>query len=78
MEDVEVVISVICGMRSWAFDGRSVFNKDELGTRYLICRSAWIRASENTLKSMVKTASRVLTVDMCWAMKLPGRFRGCN
>ena len=36
-EYVEVVISVICcGMRSWAFDGRSVFNKDELGTRYLI------------------------------------------
>ena len=60
MEEVEVVISVICDMWSWAFDGRSVFNEDELGTRYLICRSAWIRASENTLKSMVKTASHVL------------------
>ena len=60
MEEVEVVISVICDMWSWAFDGRSVFNEDELGTRYLVCRSAWIRASENTLKSMVKTANHVL------------------
>ena len=60
MEDVEVVISVICGMWTWAFDGISVFNEDELGTRYLTCRSAWIRASENTLKPMVETASHVL------------------
>ena len=60
MEEVEVVISVICEMWSWAYDGRSVFNEDELDTRYLICRSAWIRVSENTLKSMVKTASHVL------------------
>ena len=54
-------------MWSWAYDGRSVFNEDELGTRYLICRSAWIRASENTLKSMVKTASHVLKlhIEVC-------------
>ena len=63
MEEVEVVISVICGPLCWAFDGRSVFNEDELGTRYLICRSAWIRASENTLKCMVKTASHVLSTN---------------
>ena len=62
--EVEVVISIVCVMWSWAYDGRSVFNADEVGTR---CRSAWIRASENTLKSMVKTASHVLKlhIEVC-------------
>ena len=46
-----------------AFDGRSVFNEGELGTQYLICRSAWIRASESTLRCMVKTSSHVLTTN---------------
>ena len=58
-DQCHVLWSVWC----WALDGRSLSNVDLLDTWYMYAHvdcSAWIRASENTLKCMVKTSSHVL------------------
>ena len=57
------VSCVVCGLGRWMEDRCQTSISSILDTCvHNVDRSAWIRASENTLKCMVKTASHVLNL----------------